>query len=99
MDHANCHVDVETKPVDKDSNTNSKISHFRISGMGCQNCANRVHNALLRKEGVLEVAVDLQTHSARVSYDAGKANVEALVAAVSSAGNDGRHHYAATLIS
>ena len=98
MDHTNCHVEAATKLVNKSSVTEYAKAELRISGMGCQNCANRVHNSLLQQKGVLEVTVDLQTHSAHVAYDAGRASVEALVAAVSAAGNDGHHNYSATLI-
>lgn len=97
MDHTNCHVSIETKSKTV-ATPNSRESLFNINGMGCQNCANRVHNALLKQDGVFDVAVDLEMHSAQVRYESGKVNVDKLIAAVSAAGNDGHHNYVATLI-
>lgn len=69
-----------------------------VWGMGCENCATRVRNSLLSLEGVLGVDVYLNMALAEVSYDREKISASELVAAVSRAGNDGRHQYQAELI-
>ena len=68
-----------------------------ISGMGCQNCANRVHNSVLRQSGVFDVKVILESRLARIVFDPSKITTDALVDAVSAAGNDGHHNYSAVL--
>lgn len=37
-----------------------------LAGLGCENCANRVRNALLRTPGVLEAEIDLREALGRV---------------------------------
>jgi copper chaperone CopZ len=66
--------------------------------MGCENCVTRVRNSLLELEGVYGVDVFLNMALAEVRYESKKLSPDALVKAVSSAGNDGRHHYRAELI-
>ena len=66
--------------------------------MGCENCVTRVRNSLLALKGVYGVDVDLNMALAEVSYDRERISANELVAAVSCAGNDGRHQYRAELI-
>jgi copper chaperone CopZ len=66
--------------------------------MGCPNCATRVRNSLLSLEGVFSVDVYLNMALAEVSYDREKTPPMELVAAVSRAGNDGRHEYRGELV-
>jgi copper chaperone len=69
-----------------------------IRGMGCENCATRVRNSLLSLDGVHTVDIYLNMALAEVRYDGNKIPATNLVAAVSRAGNDGRHHYVAELL-
>jgi Cu+-exporting ATPase len=56
-----------------------------ISGMTCASCAGRVEKALKKVPGVLEASVNLATEKARVTSTGG-VTVEALIAAVTTAG-------------
>lgn len=96
MDQHNCHVEIDTK-VTSDALVSLDTISLKITGMGCQNCAARVHNSLLHQDGVTEVNVDLETHRAYVIFDASKVKIGGLLAAVGAAGNDGHHIYSATL--
>ncbi len=69
-----------------------------VWGMGCPNCVTRVRNSLLSLEGVYGVDVYLNMALAEVSYDREKTPPMELVAAVSRAGNDGRHEYRGELV-
>jgi len=45
-------------------------SVFTIKGMSCQmGCANKIQNALSKKEGVQMVNVDFQTETMTIDYD------------------------------
>ncbi len=68
-----------------------------VSGMGCPNCANRVHNQLISLEGVYGVDVYLHMALAVVIFDQNKISPDRLIAAAIEAGNDGRHEYRAEL--
>jgi copper chaperone CopZ len=57
-----------------------------VSGMTCGGCATSVHTALMGVEGVTGAQVDLPTGVVQVSYDAGKATPEKMLAAVSALG-------------
>ena len=52
---------------------------FKVTNIRCQNCAKRVEKTLKANEAVHEVNVDLQAKTVCVSYDASKANAEALL--------------------
>ena len=60
-----------------------------LEGMTCAACAARIEKTLNRVPGV-EASVNFATESASVRYDAARANVEALIAAVSRAGYGAR---------
>jgi len=57
-----------------------------IGGMTCAACQAHVERALRGQPGVVEVAVNLVTRSARVTIEPARADVAALVAAVDAAG-------------
>lgn len=95
----NCYVE----PIYKNTVTADQLqmadrATLVVRGMGCQNCATRVRNSLLSLEGVHGVDVYLNMALAEVIYDREKIPPTELVAAVSRAGNDGRHQYRAELI-
>ena len=56
-----------------------------LEGMTCAACASRIETTLNRLPGV-EAAVNFATESARVDYDRARADVDALLAAVTRAG-------------
>ncbi len=97
-EHENCHVEPVEKPVDKTALENAQAVFLAVSGMGCRNCATRVHNGLISLEGVLLADVQLEMGMAAAAYDPQRVTPEDLVQAVAAAGNDGRHHYAAQVV-
>ena len=96
----NCYVQpIYKNAVSADEWRNADSATLAVWGMGCENCVTRVHNSLLALDGVYGVDVFLNMALAEVRYDSKKISTDALVTAVSSAGNDGRHKYRAELIS
>lgn len=59
---------------------------FKIEGMTCAACANRVEKALQRLDGVVSAVVNLATEEARVEYRPGQITAAELYAAVERAG-------------
>ncbi len=90
-----CHVEPFEKPFDQNALESADAVYLAVSGMGCPRCAMRVNNSLLNLDGVLLSEVVLENGIAAVAYDPARVTPADLVQAVSNAGNDGRHHYAA----
>jgi copper chaperone CopZ len=95
----NCYVE----PIYKNMPSTVQLQNAQqltlvVSGMGCPNCATRVHNKLVSLEGVYGVDVYLHMALAVVIFDRNKLSTSQLITAVSQAGNDGRHEYRAELI-
>jgi len=59
---------------------------FRVDGMTCEHCQERVTKAIRTVAGVSDVKVSLEAASAEVTYDPGQATSEAIGAAVAKAG-------------
>lgn len=93
-----CYVEPINKTASTDQIQKADSATLAVSGMGCENCATRVRNSLLSLDGVHGVEMSLNMALAKVSYDRKKVSADALVNAVSRAGNDGRHEYRAELI-
>jgi copper chaperone CopZ len=94
----NCRVEPISKTVSADRMQNANIAVLMVWGMGCPNCAMRVRNSLLLLEGVYAAEVYLNMSMAEVLFDRKKLSTQALVEAVSSAGNDGHHEYRAEVV-
>ena len=94
---SDCHVEVFEKP--EGGKTPSELSQavLMVSGMGCDTCATRVRNAILRLDGVVQVDINLEQGLAKVAYDKTMVAPSAFSLAVAAAGNDGRHEYRAML--
>src|SRR3972149_10150433 len=95
---ANCHVDEVKKKVDNEAVQNASVVWLAISGMGCETCARRVHNALLEPDGVLRADVELERGVAKVTYDPLKVKPEELMSSVANAGRASNHNYFALLL-
>jgi len=93
-----CHVERVEKPVDQESLNRSSVAIFRVSGMGCPNCATRVQNGLLRHTEVVRALVSLEKGLAWVNFDAKELPVQDLVDAVAQAGLESGHGYEAHVI-
>lgn len=96
----NCYVEpIYKTAASADQIQKADTATLAVLGMGCENCVTRVRNGLLSLEGVYGVDVYLNMALVEVSYDSRKVSTDALVEAVSLAGNDGRHEYRARLVS
>lgn len=99
MNHdQNCHVDPLQKSLDPQALKSARAAILGVGGMGCPTCAMRVRNGLLQLDGVLLAQVFLEQGIAAVAFDGQRVAPNALVAAVTASGNDGRHHYVAHLL-
>ncbi len=67
--------------------TQQKIQ-LRIDGMHCTACAQTIHKALLKAEGVTSAQVNLTTETAYVEYDNEKTNEEKLKEVIKNTGYD-----------
>ena len=95
----NCYVEpIYKNSVSADQLQQAARATLLVRGMGCENCVTRVRNSLLSLDGVYGVDVYLNMALAEVRYDSKKVPADALVDAVSGAGNDGRHEYRAEVI-
>jgi len=90
-----CYVEPMQKKVDDEAAARSATAALSVTGMGCVNCASRVRNALLEREGVYRADVDHVSGMARVRYDASAVDVADLLEAVAEAGRASRHVYGA----
>jgi sulfite exporter TauE/SafE len=59
---------------------------FRIGGMTCVNCQNRIEKKLKKTAGVQDAAVDYNTGAAAVTYDAAVTGFDEISAAIESLG-------------
>lgn len=92
-----CHVEPIQK-VTSAEDLDARIVALAVSSMGCVNCGTRVRNGLLALEGVVSADVDWERGLAFVDYVPALTNVEAILGAVATAGNDGYHNYRARAI-
>jgi Cd2+/Zn2+-exporting ATPase len=90
-----CHVDSIEKTPSAEEREAVQTILLAIRGMGCPNCAARVHNSLLSLNGVVDAHVDHTTGMAEVDFNPNLTSLPALVNAVAQAGGDGRHAYTA----
>ena len=95
----NCYVESIQKTITAEELRNVEMALLSVWGMGCPNCEARVRNSLLSLNGVVNAYVDHTSGIARVAFNPEMANIEMLISAVASAGNDGRHEYGARLLS
>jgi copper chaperone CopZ len=95
----NCHVEPITKKPGLDEIQNVQIALLSVWGMGCPNCANRVRNSLISLKGVIDARVDHNIGKAQIAFNPDFVTSDDLIAAIASAGGDGRHEYGAQLFS
>lgn len=93
-----CHGRCEVRPLRPNPlppGTATASVRLLIGGLGCENCAVRVRNALVSLDGVADALVCLTPPVASVTYDPARVDPEDLVAAVAKAGDGSRHEYSA----
>ena len=59
-----------------------KNVQYRVENMRCGGCARRIKKALTAKEGVGDIAVDLEKKVVTISYDADKISSDALASTI-----------------
>lgn len=97
-EHEKCHVELQHKPLDEAALSGAMAACLAIWGMGCPNCAKRIHNALLALEGVLQVNVVLEQAIATVAYDPQTVSVSDLLRSVAASGRESQHNYRAGIM-
>lgn len=98
MDHTNCHVDLLEKLFDGEIPDGLSQTQLLVTGMGCPNCAARVHNALIQMDGVLKADVRLESGMTRVLYDSERVKSAGLLLAIEMMGKQTHHNYQAQVI-
>jgi copper chaperone CopZ len=86
------------KEVSSEALRSAKVSVLAVTGMGCPNCALRVHNSLLLVPGVHQVEVDLERSQAVVRWDPAVIQPDTLIEAVSRAAVGTHHDYRAYFV-
>lgn len=66
--------------------TTNQETTFDVEGMTCGSCVRHVNQALREVDGVLAVDVSLREGKVRVTHDAARAPIEAMVEALRDAG-------------
>lgn len=94
----NCEVKPLHKKMSAEEYHKTRLTHLAVTGMGCPNCAARVHNSLIALHGVTSVQVDHIAGTAQVTFNPDLVAFPELLVAVAQAGNDGRHAYQAVLL-
>jgi copper chaperone CopZ len=94
----NCHVEPVEKAVTVQQIRAADRAILSVGGMGCPNCAMRIHNSLVAVDGVYRADVYLEFGAADVFYDGRLVSTDILTEAVRRAGNDDHHAYHAVLI-
>jgi copper chaperone CopZ len=89
-----CHVIFFNKEVVLLEHEQTQAITLFVAGMGCINCANRVHNSLIDHPAVVKAEVSHETGKAEVTYIPTKIGVAQLFGLVARAGDD-RHMYRA----
>ena len=89
--HTECRVEALEVEDPPQSLEGAESLLLAVTGMGCPGCAVRVHNQLLRTDGVLAAELDHESVLVRVWHDPGRITPYALCRAVARAG-DGTHH-------
>ncbi|MCC5849814.1 MAG: heavy-metal-associated domain-containing protein [Verrucomicrobia bacterium] len=59
---------------------------FSVKGMTCENCVNGIQHTLSRIDGFMESNIDLESESARITYDPAKITPTQLMARISQLG-------------
>ena len=57
-----------------------------ITGMSCSACSSRIEKVVSRMEGVEEIAVNLLTNKAQITYDESKLDSTAIIARIEKLG-------------
>lgn len=94
-----CHVERVEPRHPRKAPDRTETALLGVAGMGCVNCANRVHNGLVRVPGVLHVKVELAIGVVRIEYDPDRTELATMLAAVGEAGRSSGHRYRAAPLS
>jgi copper chaperone CopZ len=92
-----CHVDQIPSSPDV-APVGTQAVALRLTGLGCRNCANRVHNALASTSGVTFVHVDLPSSTATAHIDQHRIRAWELPRVIRAAAGTSGHRYDAVVI-
>lgn len=87
------------EPEDRGGEATRAAVRLVIAGMGCVNCANRIHNALITMPGVGAAEIDHRTGQGTVYFDPERVSQDRIVAQVAVAGGTSGHRYQAAVAS
>ena len=68
------------------NNRQEKQQAFKVTGMHCASCVNRVEQALKNTPGVIDAVVNLATEKAAITYDPSQITPAALAEKIESLG-------------
>jgi copper chaperone CopZ len=80
------HAKKETSAKKKDKPAKVATASFKIEGMHCAGCGDKVKAALADKDGIVAVTVDAASQRATVEYDAAKLDPAKIAALISATG-------------
>lgn len=63
---------------------------IKVDGMTCEKCVDSVHGAVGTMDGVVSIAVELDTDQATVTFDDSKISAEQIASAIDDAGFDAK---------
>lgn len=66
-----------------------KEINFKVSGMHCTGCSNRLEKVLNNLDGVESANVDFESTTAHIVYDENVLNIEKIKEAIEDAGFEG----------
>jgi copper chaperone CopZ len=89
-------IKIEANPLD--GQLNLDVAYFKIDGLNCPRCAERIRIALLRATGVSNVIVEFPFGLTEVTYNPTQVTVDALALTVQAAGDGDHHNYLAQWI-
>src|SRR5512138_1437439 len=93
-----CYVKPVEKAVTLEQIQTADRAILSVGGMGCLDCAMRVHNSLVAVDGVYRADVYVELAAADIFFDGRMVSLDVLKEAVRRAGNDGQHEYFAQVI-
>jgi copper chaperone CopZ len=90
-----CYVHPIHRQIADEEYQKIRTAVLTVNGMNCPHCATRVRNSLVSLPGVTAAHVDHLSDSAQVTFNPDLTSLPALLDAVTQAGGDGHHEYAA----
>lgn len=81
-----CKVSAQTTEKQQTVSNKTKTVTLKITGMTCSGCANTIHTALSKKDGIIENEVKYPGDVAVIKYDPNKITEKEIIATIENAG-------------